>query len=101
MNKSRDSKSRSSLVRWGIFLAIALIVYGARVLVEYAMQASLSVDEDNYLERLTSVDYFTLSQIWDVLVFWEYVFWITIASFLMCKALRYVLGRPLSDLFTR
>ena len=98
---TNNAKSRLRVARWGIFLAVAVVIYASRVAVEYAMQVSLSSDEDNYLERLISADYFTLSQGWDVLVFWEYAIWTTIAAFLMCKALRYVTGRPLAELFTR
>ncbi len=101
MANRTESTPRPSFARWGIFLAVAVVIFAARVLVQYAMQVSLSDDEQNYLERLTSVDYFTLSQIWDVLIFWEYVMWITISFFLMSKALRYVMGRPITDLFTR
>ncbi len=101
MANQAESAPRPSFVRWGIFLAVAIVIFAARLLVQYAMQVSLSADEASYLERLTSVDYFTLSQIWDVLVFWEYVVWITIAFVLMSKALRYVMGRPIADLFTR
>jgi len=101
MSTPPASLRRPSVARWVIFLAVAVVIYTARVAVEYAMQASLSIDEENYFEHIISVDYFTLSQVWDVLVFWEYAIWITIASFLMVKALRFVVGRPLAELFTR